>query len=199
MTMRNFFCMISKGDVPLYEVHLSPPPPRAGGPAGGSGGGREDLLQFILHASLDSVDAKLWQSSGMYLRNVDRFNDLMISALITPGHIRMLLLHDQRTDEGAIRAFFFDAYDLYVKVHTHTATARHCTLIVYASATSHTRGAHLHPVLFLPVSSAASAAAGVCVCVMQLLLNPFYDKASVITSRAFDERIRAIGDKYLNR
>ena len=77
--MRNFFCMISKGDIPLYEVHLSPPPPRAGG------GGKDDLLQFILHASLDSVDAKMWQTTAMYLRNVDRFNDLSISALITPG------------------------------------------------------------------------------------------------------------------
>ena len=38
-----------------------------------------------------------------------------------------------------------------------------------------------------------------CVCHSQLLLNPFYDKSAVITSRAFDERIRALGDKYLNR
>lgn len=37
------------------------------------------------------------------------------------------------------------------------------------------------------------------VCASQLLLNPFYDKTSVITSRAFDDRVRAIGDKYLNR
>ena len=139
---RNFFCMISKGDVPLYEVHLSPPPPHSARPSG-----KDELVQFILHASLDSVDAKLWQTSSMYLRNVDRFNDLMISALITPGHLRLLLLHDQRTDEALLRAFFFDAYELYVR----------------------------------------------------LTLNPFYDRSSVITSRAFDERIRALGDKYLNR
>ena len=148
--MRNFFCMISKGDVPLYEVHLSPPPPRAQG--------KDDLLQFILHASLDSVDAKMWQTTTMFLRNVDRFNDLCISSLITPGRqqrirpysavrrlhppatfltpaestctlslssadIKMLLLHDQRTDEGAIRAFFFDCYDLYVKVSPPQYTA----------------------------------------------------------------------------
>jgi len=83
----------------------------------------------------------------MYIRNVDRFNDLMISAVITPGHMRLLLLHDQRTDESAIRAFLFECYELHVK----------------------------------------------------MLLNPFYDKSAVITSKAFDDRIRALGDKYLNR
>ena len=137
--MRNFFCIISKGDVPLYEVHLSPQPVRREG--------KEDLLQFILHASLDSVDAKLWTTAGMYLRGVDRFNELMISALITPGHLRLLLLHDQRTDEAAIRGFLFDCYELHVR----------------------------------------------------MLLNPFYDKSAVISSRAFDERVRSIADRYLNR
>ena len=75
--MRNFFCLISKADVPVYEAHLSPQAGRVPG--------KEDLMQFILHASLDSVDAKLWQTPGMYLRHVDRFNDLVISALVTPG------------------------------------------------------------------------------------------------------------------
>lgn len=112
--MRNFFCLISKADVPVYEAHLSPQAGRIQG--------KEDLMQFILHASLDPVDAKLWQTTGMsattlhriappqlhararttgalthaalrvrsmyvyrYLRHVDRFNDLVISALVTPG------------------------------------------------------------------------------------------------------------------
>ena len=55
--MRNFFCLISKADVPVYEAHLSPQAGRVQG--------KEDLMQFILHASLDSVDAKLWQTPGM--------------------------------------------------------------------------------------------------------------------------------------
>ena len=82
-----------------------------------------------------------------YLRAIDRFNDNLISGFITAGGVRLLLLHDQRLDENLIRAFFFDSYDLYVK----------------------------------------------------LLLNPFYEPHSVITSRVFDERIRALGDKYFNK
>jgi len=30
--------------------------------------------------------------------------------------VKFLLLHDQRIDEGATRAFFIDAYELYLKV-----------------------------------------------------------------------------------
>ena len=94
----------------------------------------------------------------------------------------MLLLHDQRLDDNVVRAFLFDCYDLYVKVRLdpHNITP-HLQPIVAL----HSQLLHLDCVLHC--------------CCGQLLLNPFYDKSSVITSRAFDDRVRAIGDKYLNR
>lgn len=95
----------------------------------------------------------------------------------------MLLLHDQRMDDNVVRAFLFDCYDLYVKVSTPpTATALHCT----------PRSADRR-------AQNRSQLRRMCALSVQLLLNPFYDKSSVITSRAFDDRVRAIGDKYLNR
>jgi hypothetical protein len=79
-----------------------------------------------------------------YLRDVDQFNDLRVSSFVTAGHVRFMLLHDQvlrsprvrpparrpvpmaalpqRTDEGAIKQFFADLHELYLKVHTSSFT-----------------------------------------------------------------------------
>ena len=108
------------------------------------------------------------------------------------AEIRMLLLHDQRLDDNVARAFLFDCYDLYVKVrHTTQRNTMH----------AHRNGRLRQPQALLSHCRLTAVAGVRCGWVMsvQLLLNPFYDKSSVITSRAFDERVRAIGDKYLNR
>ena len=136
--MKHFFCIIAKGDVPIYQTSLS---------ATASKMQKDDLVQFILHASLDAVDAKLWSTPTMYLKTVDKFNDVSISAFVTAGHIKFLLLHDPHKDDLILKAFFYEVYELYIKV----------------------------------------------------IVNPFYEKNSAITSKIFDEKVRALGDKYLGR
>ena len=73
------------------------------------------LHHFVLHASLDAVDEREWASPQMHLGVVDRFNALQVSAFTTAARTRFLLLHDGRPDD-AVRAFFKDAYELYLKV-----------------------------------------------------------------------------------
>jgi hypothetical protein len=46
---------------------------------------------------------------------VDRFNNLFVTALVTPGNARFLLLHDGKSDDS-IRAFFMEVYELYLRV-----------------------------------------------------------------------------------
>ena len=66
-----------------------------------------------------------------------------ISAFVTAGHVKLMLLHDVRNEEG-IRSFFHDVHELYVKV----------------------------------------------------LMNPFYNVSSPISSSLFDARVKVLGRKY---
>jgi glycosylphosphatidylinositol transamidase (GPIT) subunit GPI8 len=71
--------------------------------------------QFILHAALDLVDEMQWKTQTTFLRTIDRYNDLFISAMVTHGSVRMLLLHEAKNDE-AIRSFFTEVHELYIRV-----------------------------------------------------------------------------------
>lgn len=77
---------------------------------------KEDLNQFIIHSALDMVDQRVWTGNSMFLKEVDKFNDLSISAFCTAGHVRFMLLHDARTDENAVKTFLYEIYELYIKV-----------------------------------------------------------------------------------
>ncbi|CAL1159766.1 unnamed protein product [Cladocopium goreaui] len=101
----NVLIIVGKDDVPIYEADLS------------TEGLREDsphLDQFVVRAALDLVDEMVWNTSSMFLRVVDKFNDFHVSAYCTAGHVRMMLLHKHRNEE-AIRAFFADVHDLFLK------------------------------------------------------------------------------------
>ncbi len=72
------------------------------------------LHQFILHSSLDMLQTVMWTNSATFLRVIDRFNSLQISAYLTPGGATLLLLHNGK-GEDVVRAFFTEAHDLYAK------------------------------------------------------------------------------------
>jgi hypothetical protein len=79
---------------------------------------REELAraaQFILHASLDMVDMNMWATPSTYLKVVDRHSEQLVSAYVTPGGLRFLVLHETRNEEG-IRAFATEVHELYAKL-----------------------------------------------------------------------------------
>jgi hypothetical protein len=49
------------------------------------------------------------------LQTVDRFNNLFVTAYVTPGNARFLLLHEGKNDE-AIRMFFTEVHELFLRV-----------------------------------------------------------------------------------
>lgn len=49
-----------------------------------------------------------------YLKSVDKFYEWTVSAWITPGGIKLILLHDFKQDDS-IRLFLHDCWEAYVK------------------------------------------------------------------------------------
>ncbi|KAI0049582.1 Sedlin [Auriscalpium vulgare] len=79
------------------------------------GGGQDrHVIQMIANASLDVIEEVVRKDNAMYLKSVDKFNEWTVSAFITPGNMKFVLLHEGKNDEG-IRAFFSDVWELYVK------------------------------------------------------------------------------------
>lgn len=72
---------------------------------------------FVLHSSLDLVDNAAWTTPNMYLKTVDKVNHQQVSTFLTAGNIKFMLLHGGKS-EDAIKNFFNDVYELYVKVNS---------------------------------------------------------------------------------
>eukprot|EP00270_Netrium_digitus_P006432 TRINITY_DN18913_c0_g1_i1.p1 TRINITY_DN18913_c0_g1~~TRINITY_DN18913_c0_g1_i1.p1 ORF type:complete len:136 (-),score=15.48 TRINITY_DN18913_c0_g1_i1:147-554(-) len=100
------FVIVGNNDSPLYEADV------------GSIVRRDEtahLQQFILHAALDVVEERVWSTNSMYLKVVDKFNDLQVSVYVTAGQTKLMLLHDSRNEDG-IRNFFQEVHELYIKI-----------------------------------------------------------------------------------
>ncbi|PCH41408.1 transport protein particle complex subunit [Wolfiporia cocos MD-104 SS10] len=79
------------------------------------GGGQDrHVIQMIANASLDVIEEVVRKESVMYLKSVDKFNEWTVSAFVTPGNMKFVLLHEARNDDG-IKAFFTEVWELYVK------------------------------------------------------------------------------------
>jgi len=140
--MSYYLVLVGTHDNPLYEAHLTstktpPTPTSATAPSPsqssfsvfgsssqpfvpgkssvgyGSTKGRH-VQQLIAHAALDTVEDVQWTNGYMYLKVLERFHEWMISAWVTPGGVKMILLHDAKQDDG-IRLFLHETWEAYVK------------------------------------------------------------------------------------
>lgn len=79
------------------------------------GGGQDrHVIQMIANASLDAIEEVMRRENAMYLKSVDKFNEWIISAFVTAGNMKFIILHETKNDDG-IKAFFNDLWELYVK------------------------------------------------------------------------------------
>eukprot|EP00049_Salpingoeca_infusionum_P010793 m.186159 g.186159 ORF g.186159 m.186159 type:complete len:137 (-) comp14750_c0_seq4:2484-2894(-) len=105
--MAQYFVIVGANDKPLFQLEFGS---TARGPDS-----QEHMNQFIVHAALDSVAAQLPASRDMYLKTVDKFNNLNVNAFVTNTQTKFMLLHQLRQDD-TIRSFFSDVYELYIKL-----------------------------------------------------------------------------------
>ncbi|KAI8062662.1 trafficking protein-like protein particle complex subunit 2 [Gongronella butleri] len=139
-----YFAIVGVTDNPIYEAEIIP---SSRSSAFSSNPRRDDhkhLNQFIVHAALDVVEEVQWNTQAMYLKSIDRFNEYFVSCFVTAGNVKLMLLHDQKS-EDSIKNFFNEVYEQYIKV----------------------------------------------------LLNPFYEKNSQITSAQFDQKVKNSARRYL--
>ncbi|KNZ74414.1 Trafficking protein particle complex subunit 2 [Termitomyces sp. J132] len=87
----------------------------SGGAVRMGGGQDRHVIQMIANASLDMIEDVMRKENTMYLKGVDKFNEWTVSAFITPGNMKFVLLHEGKNDEG-IRQFLMEVWELYVKV-----------------------------------------------------------------------------------
>eukprot|EP00041_Stephanoeca_diplocostata_P015682 m.300038 g.300038 ORF g.300038 m.300038 type:complete len:148 (+) comp20124_c0_seq5:203-646(+) len=112
-----YFVIVGREDKPIFEEWFDP---RFAPDAIDSQEPKDDLRyfhQFLAHKSLDAVDDHARDKAPqMYLKVIDDFNEWAVSAFITAGQVKLLLLHDRNiSNNDGIKNFFHEVYELYVK------------------------------------------------------------------------------------
>lgn len=114
-----YFAIVGQDDNPLYETSLNlTNNNNIQSTTTQQQRSKDDLSQFIIHASLDIIQHKYYNTTMLYLKQVDKFNDIIVSAFVTNTYTKFILLHDNvliSNNDNNIKLFFNNIYEIYVK------------------------------------------------------------------------------------
>ncbi|KAK1444557.1 SNARE like protein [Babesia gibsoni] len=114
--------IVGKDDKPLLIQDISTPGWRPDPP---------HLASFVAHQALDIIEDIVWTNPNMYLKEVDVFDCLAVSAYVTCSHLKLILITSAAgwtapsgslsqnmpppPSYESIRLFFRDVQELYCK------------------------------------------------------------------------------------
>lgn len=148
-----------------------------------------EINPFIVHSSLDVLEDVQWTTNQLYLKVIDNYYGYMVSAMCTAGNIRFLLLHKPGTSSSSGGT----GSGLGGGSGSSSSLVSGTTGVV--SSSSGTSGSlvsasHIEEPIrqfFFDVYDLY----------VKTLLSPFYFVNQPITSQVFDQKVRALGKKYL--
>ncbi|CAO3614142.1 unnamed protein product [Cunninghamella blakesleeana] len=98
-----YFAIVGATDNPIYETEIIP-----------SSRSSSTMIPTG-DAALDVVEEVQWNTQAMYLKSIDKFNEHYVSCFVTAGNVKLMLLHDQKS-EDSIKNFFNEVYEQYIKI-----------------------------------------------------------------------------------
>lgn len=130
-----YFTIIGTRDNPLYELEFSSFKGASASQSSVPGKSHfapkvKELLPFISNSALDLIEDAQWSTGAFSLGKVDSFYGLLVNSFVTQGNIKLIMCYDSsaptgalelmtsssnKHDENAIKQFFTEVYDLYVK------------------------------------------------------------------------------------
>lgn len=139
--MPQYFAIIGHNDNPIYEAEFALPQLQSFPPD------LKELNPFILHASLDIIEDLQWQNNpqsetmtsggggflrsrhsstndNCYLGKIDHFYGLAITAYLSYGNMKFLMIHGASSsgsntgtqiDDVTVKSFYQEVHELYIK------------------------------------------------------------------------------------
>ena len=72
------------------------------------------LNQFVILSALDYIEEKKKTSSKMHFKNIDVYGSHHLSAFVTPGNVKFILMSQSKTVDT--KSFFDAVYEDYIKI-----------------------------------------------------------------------------------
>ncbi|EDR27836.1 trafficking protein particle complex subunit, putative [Entamoeba dispar SAW760] len=72
------------------------------------------LNQFVILSALDFIEEKKKTTPKMYFKSIDVYGSHHLSAFVTSGNIKFVLMSTSKTDDT--KGFFTSVYEDYVKI-----------------------------------------------------------------------------------